>query len=168
MALFIFTKNSDGVENSLLAIAPSQSHYDTHSNFQDHEVDIVTVSQEDYDAVRLNEKNVVSKNGSSVNMVDEMYRYAYQNQIQDAINEKTKQFDKWIAKNTSSSVYSNVLAFNNYLRGIDVSTMLTEPSASATFDNDTLQWSDGSPLTTSIEKWCESQGQTAINFLELF
>ena len=59
-------------------------------------------------------------------------------------------------------------AFNNYLRGIDVSTIVTEPSDSATFNNDTLQWSDGSPLTTSIEKWCESQGQTAINFLELF
>ena len=51
-------------------------------------------------------------------MVDEVYRYAYQSQVQDAINEKTKQFDKWIAKNTSSSVYSNVLAFNNYLRGM--------------------------------------------------
>ena len=101
MAIFIFTKNSDGVENSLLAIAPSQSHYDTHSNYQDHEVDLVTVSQEDYDAVRLNEKNVVSKNGNTVNMVDEVYRYTYQSQVQDAINEKTKQFDKWIAKNTS-------------------------------------------------------------------
>ena len=81
MAIFIFTKNSDGVENSLLAIAPSQSHYDTHSNYQDHEVDLVTVSQEDYDAVRLNEKNVVSKNGNTVNMVDEVYRYAYQSQF---------------------------------------------------------------------------------------
>ena len=27
-------------------------------------------------------------------MVDEVYRYAYQSQVQDAINEKTKQFDK--------------------------------------------------------------------------
>ena len=53
MAIFIFTKNSDGVENSLLAIAPSQSHYDTHSNYQDHEVDLVTVSQEDYDANKV-------------------------------------------------------------------------------------------------------------------
>ena len=29
-----------------------------------------------------------------------------------------------------------------------------------------MTWSDGIPLTTSIEKWCESQGQTAINFLD--
>ena len=62
---------------------------------------------------------------------------------------------------------TSVNTWITYLKSLDPSTMVTEPSADATFDNDTLSWSNGTPLTTSIEAYANSQGQTVVSVLEL-
>ena len=51
MAVFVFSKNSDGINGSLYRIASSQSVYDANKNWQDDLYDIITVNDDDYTAI---------------------------------------------------------------------------------------------------------------------
>ena len=48
MAVFVFSKNSDGITGALYRIASNQSVYDDNKNWQDDLYDIITVNDDDY------------------------------------------------------------------------------------------------------------------------
>ena len=52
MAILIFSKNSDNQENSLYRMAANQTVYDENKNWNDDAYDLVTISDEDYDALK--------------------------------------------------------------------------------------------------------------------
>ena len=65
MAIFIFTKNSDDVENSIFCIAANQTVLDENKNWDENKYDVLTVSDNDFNEVKLGNKIIKSKNGNT-------------------------------------------------------------------------------------------------------
>jgi hypothetical protein len=167
MAIFIFTKNSDDVENSIFCIAANQTVLDENKNWDENKYDVLTVSDNDFNEVKLGNKIIKSKNGNTVTYETPVYKYYLAKHIQAALDTKIAAFEKYVKNHPSKPMTNSVNTWITYLKSLDPSTMITEPSADATFNNDTLSWSNGTPLTTSIEAYANSQGQTVISVLEL-
>jgi len=167
MAIFVFLKNSDDVENSIFCIAANQTVLDQNKNWNENIYDVLTVSDNDFNEVKLGNKIIKSKNGSTVTYETPVYKYYLAKDIQAALDDKINTFKKYVEEHPSKPLTPTVNTWLDYLKSLDPSTMVTEPSADATFDNDTLSWSNGTPLTTSIEAYANSQGQTVVSPLEL-
>jgi hypothetical protein len=167
MAIFIFLKNSDNVENSIFKIAANQTVYNENKNWDDSKYDLVTVSDAEFNEVKLGNKIVKSKNGNVVTYENAVYRFHLAKDIKAVIDNKIAIAEEYVKLHPSKPMTPSVNTWINYLKSLDPNNMVTEPSAGATFNNDTLSWSDGTPLTTSIEVYATSQGQTAISELEL-
>jgi hypothetical protein len=73
MAIFIFQKILYYIE--LLKI---KDVMDQNKNFFDSEYDLVTVSQEDFNNIRLNKKTIISRVGNTVTLEDASY-FFYRN-----------------------------------------------------------------------------------------
>lgn len=167
MAIFVFLKNSDDVENSIFRIAANQTVLDENKNWDENIYDVLTVSDNDFNEVKLGNKIIKSKNGSTVTYETPVYKYYLAKDIQAALDTKIAAFETYAKAHPSKPMTTSVNTWITYLKSLDPSTMVTEPSADATFDNDTLSWSNGTPLTTSIEAYANSQGQTVVSVLEL-
>ena len=70
MAIFIFTKNSDDVENSIFCIAANQTVLDENKNWDENKYDVLTVSDNDFNEVKLGNKIIKSKNKNIQNIFD--------------------------------------------------------------------------------------------------
>ena len=167
MAIFIFAKNSDNQVGSLYKIADNQTNYDANKNWDDDMYDLVTVSDSDFNSVKLRNKSVVSKNGSTVTYDDVIWKYNLSSVLQNDIDSKIKELENWLSLNSSKPMASGVTTYLNYLKGLDAASIITDPSAEATFDDSNNTFSDGTPLSMSLESYAESQGQTVYSPLQL-
>jgi hypothetical protein len=152
MALFIFLKNLDDVEGSLYKIASNQSFYDANKNWQDDLYDIITVNDDDYNAIKFGTKHVISKNGNTVKYENIDTFYENKEHLTSYINSVLSHLEQWLFINSSKPFASNVTTYLNYLKSIDVHSL------SITKEN---------PLNSSLEAYVENQGITAIHLLEL-
>jgi hypothetical protein len=152
MSIFIFSKNSNNVLGSLYKIASSQSVYDANKNWQDDLYDIVTVNDNDYTAVKLEIKYVVSKNGNEVTYENCEVRFTSENQLTSYINNIKTIFEGWLIYNSAKPFASSAITYLNYIKSINVSSL------SITEEN---------PLNSSLEAYVESQGIAAVHPLEL-
>ena len=171
MAILIFSKNSDNQENSLYRMAANQTVYDENKNWNDDAYDLVTISDEDYDALKKGTKFVMSKNGSTVNYSEpQEHLYERQNQLKVSVDDKILTLIKWLEANPIKPMSSDVRTYYNWLKDLDLSTVVTDPSADpdegSMWDEET-SWSDGTPLRQSIEAYGISQGINVFHLLEL-
>ena len=153
MAIFVFGKNSDGVNNAIFRIAESQAVYDSEKNFPDDLYDLVTVSDNDFNNVRLGQKHPLSKTGSDVTYEDIEYTWTSQEELTIAISEKVKTLDTWLTANTTSSMRASVETYKNYLSGLDVTTIVNDANPE---------------MSKSLEQYAEDNGTTAVHDLQLF
>lgn len=146
MPKFIFTKNTDAIHGRLFRIAKDQAHIDNNAGWNTDLYEIVDVSQTDFDAVKLYQKDVETYDGTNIGyrtsnfseMTTEQ-QDAYKNQVLEIIN-------KWLEENSSKPFATNVTNYKNYLNSLDISTI---------------------PSTTNLEQHINSQGEEVINILEL-
>lgn len=167
MAIFVFHKNSDGQEGSLYRIADNQTNYDANKNWGDGLYDTVTVSDSDFEAVKLGNKTVVSKTGNSVTYRDMSVRYNFAVDLQEEINRRISDIEQWLKSNSSKPMASGVTTYLNYLKNLKATDIVTDPSESATVDDDTAIWSDGTALNSTLETYAQGQGQTVYSSLQL-
>jgi hypothetical protein len=153
MAIFVFGKNSDGVENSIYRIAESQAVYDSEKNFSDDLYDLVTVSDAEFNSVRLGQKYPSSKTGTNVTYADIEYTWISQEELTGAISNKVKTLDTWLTANTTSGMRTTVETFKNYLSGLDVTTIINDVNTE---------------MTKSLEQYAEDNGTTAVHNFQLF
>jgi hypothetical protein len=152
MAVFVFSKNSDGINGSLYKIASSQSVYDDNKNWQDDLYDVITVNDDDYNEVKLGTKSVISKNGSTISYQETNTLFNTPVSLNSYINSVINIIDEWLTNNSSKPLASSVIAYKNFIRSINVSSL------SITEEN---------PLNSSLEAYVENQGITAVHPLEL-
>jgi hypothetical protein len=151
MAVFVFLKNSDDILGTLYRIASSQSIYDTNKNWQDDLYDVITVEDINYTSVKLGTKSVISKNGSTVSYEEINTIFNTQVSLTNYINNVISMIDNWLVNNSSKPLASLVITYKNFIKSINVSTLITEEN----------------PLNSSLEAYVENQGITAIHPLEL-
>jgi hypothetical protein len=150
MSILIFNKNSDNLVGSLYKMAPNQSYYDTHKKWSDDTYDLVVIDEDDYNKIKLNTKQVVSKNGTSVTYTDNPSIYNSSEQLKKDIQLISDCLKEWMSNNTNESLLiSEVNTYHNYLNSIDVNTITY-------------------PLNLSIESYVNNQGISIIHPLELF
>ena len=165
MALFVFLKNFDNIEGTLVGISESQSALDNNWSYNSSDYDIVTVEDDLYNKVRLIQKRVLSKNGESVNTEDVAFKFAYRAELTDYINSTINKINEWLKLNSSKPLASVATTYRDYISNINVDSLITDPSSDATFSDGAF--SDGTPLNSSLEKYVEDQGVTAIHCSQL-
>ena len=79
---------------------------------------------------------------------------------------------EWLDAGDGSNVLNkpmaaDVTSYYNWLKNLDLSTVITNPSENATWNEETSSWSDGTPLTGTIEAYGISQGINVFHPLEL-
>lgn len=167
MAIFIFSKNSDDKLGSVVGIAENQSVLDDNWDHDQSNYDLVTVTDDLYNDVRLMQKEIISKNGDTVNTENLSLAYDYRAGLTAYINQQLSEINAWLERNPSKPLASTVTTYKNYISNIDVDTLITDPSDDATHDTSTGLYSDGTPFNYSLEKYVEDQGVTAINSKQL-
>jgi hypothetical protein len=167
MAIFIFRKDSNDQTGALCNIAENQTVLDNNWNGNSLNYDMVNVSDELFNSVRLQEKAIISKNGETVNTIDLSVAHNFKAGLTSEINTKIDAMNKWLKINSSKPLASSVTTYKNFITNIDVNNLITDPSDGATFDETTGLYSDGTPLNSSLEKYVENQGVTAIHCSQL-
>ena len=152
MAIFIFCKDSDGVMGALYRIASNQSIYDANKNWQDDMYDVVAVNDDDYTAVKLGNKSVITKNENQVIYEDNQVVFTDEGDLTSYIKNIIPIFEVWLEVNNSKPLAPNVITYLNYIKSLDVSS---------------LSITEDTPLNYSLEAYVENQGITAIHPLEL-
>jgi hypothetical protein len=146
MSYFIFTKNEDNLEGSLYKIA--ENEFDLNNlNINKNDYKIIEDNLDNFNAVRLNEKNALGYNqdniiygSSNINMNKFLFELVLNN-------------NKYIIKNflNSQENHPNYQKWNNYF-------------------NELLKINPNNisyPFTKSIEKYIEEQGKPSLNTLQL-
>ena len=151
MSIFVFSKNSDNQTGYLYRIASSQSVYDANKNWQDDLYDVIVVNDDDYLAIKLGNKSVISKNGSTIFYDEISTSFNTQDSLTSYIDSVINLIDNWLINNSSKSLASLVITYKNFIKSINVSSLITEENS----------------LNSSLEAYVESQGITAIHPLEL-
>jgi hypothetical protein len=152
MAVFVFSKNSDGITGALYRIASSQSVYDDNKNWQDDLYDVVTVNDDDYNAVKLGTKIVISKNVNTVSYEEINTLFNTPVALTSYINSIVNIIDDWLISNSSKPLASSVTTYKKFIQSIDISS---------------LSITEQNPFNSSLETYVENQGITAIHPSEL-
>jgi hypothetical protein len=157
MAIFIFIKNSPG----LYRIAENQEVLDSNKNFSDSEYDLVTVSQEDFNSLRLNKKTIINRVENTVTLKDTPVSFTESAKMQENINSITSVIDSYLISNSNKPMASDIITYKNYIQTIDPKTLITDEDFSKTPITPPI------PLNMSVEEYAENQGIKAINTLQL-
>ena len=152
MAVFVFSKNSDGITGALYRIASNQSVYDDNKNWQDDLYDVITVKDDDYNAVKLGTKIVISKNVNTVSYEEINTLFNTPVALTSYINSIVNIIDDWLISNSSKPLASSVTTYKKFIQSIDISS---------------LSITEQNPFNSSLETYVENQGITAIHPSEL-
>jgi len=167
MAFIIFNKNDN---SGIYRIAATQTIIDQNKSWNDSIVDVVDVSDDVFNNFRYRTSSFSSRSGNTITWdTGHVVKYHFRSELDDEIASLINSIDIWLDNpgNSNKPMRSSVNTFREYLAGISVSDLITDPSDSATYNASTDSWSDGTPMTKSLIKYCVDQGQTAYHPTEL-
>lgn len=166
MAYIIFDKGS----NQIGRIAKDQSFMENNKGWNDEHVDVVEINDTDFNNFKQGITNFVSRDGNNITWetINPPIKFTHQSDLQAQIQNIVNHIDKWFETETNKNrpMANDVTTYKQVLENIDVSALITDPSADATQD-ESFNYSDGTPLNKSLEKHVIDQGQTAFHPLEL-
>jgi hypothetical protein len=152
MAYFIFTKNCDGLENTITKIA--ENEFDFNSLKVNGEVyKIIEDSQENFNNVKYGVKFVSSYNNNIINYVDIVYDENYNSflnkeSLQGYINNVKDQIKLFIKYNPDHTFFNRCNDYLNQLNALNL---------------DNINF----PLKKSLEQYLNELGQTVIHPLQI-
>jgi hypothetical protein len=154
MAIFIFQHNLP----LLYRIAENKDVMDQNKNFFDSEYDLVTVSQEDFNNIRLNKKTIESRVDNTVTLKDAgPTSFTEISTMQEHINDIISIINSYLVINPNKPMTGDIITYKNYLQKIELSTL----PKTLSLDGKTVSFN------SSMEEYCENQGIKAINLLQL-
>jgi len=168
MAYIIFNKDDN---SGIYRIAANQDVLDANKGFHNEHMDVVEVSDTDFNNFKHRETEFVSRDGNSITWrnYETGIKFHYRSDLEKYINDLVDDINEWlrISNNKDKPMASSVITFRDYIRGIDIDSLITDPSESATYDSTTDLWSDGTCLDKTLERYVTDQGQTSYNTFEL-
>jgi len=168
MAYIIFNK---GDNSGIYRIAANQDVLDANKGFHNEHMDVIEVNDSDFENFKHRITEFESRDGNSINWttLNPTQKYHKRSELDSYINEVVNTINEWlrVSNNKDKPMASSVITYRDYIRDIDIDSLITDPSESATFNFETYSWSDGTPLNTSLEKYVTDQGQTSYNTFEL-
>ena len=128
MAYTIFDKGS----NNLLRIAKDQTFLNANKGFQDEHMDIIEISDNDFNNVKYGLTIFGSRNDSTItwNTVSPAPRFNWREELTGHKNKIIEDLNTWInnESNTSKPMRDSVVSYRDYLNNLDVSSIITDPS----------------------------------------
>tara|TARA_R100001460_G_scaffold2646_7_gene8502 strand:- start:4844 stop:5353 length:510 start_codon:yes stop_codon:yes gene_type:complete len=168
MAYLIFNK---GDNSGIYRIAANQDVLDANKGFHNEHMDVVDISDSDFNNFKHRITDFVSRDGDSITWktYNPGIKFHTRAELQKHIEEVVEHINSWLnlSNNHSKPMASSVETYRDYIRSMDINSIITDPSDSATYDFTTETWSDGTPLNSSLEKYVTDQGQTSYNIFEL-
>jgi len=182
MAKVLFLKDSENALGSVFRIAANEAEI-ANLNIEDISLHTIKdISDEDFNAVRLNEKQIISYSGDTVNMSSLSNTFSYQRDLQRKIDVTVSLLDKVLAYSPSNANASNWTNYKNAITGINVSSLITDATSENTseaidgYDRELADAGEyhyppvgGTPLNTSLERYVEDNisGVSVIHPLQL-
>jgi hypothetical protein len=152
MAYFIFTKNCDNIENTLLAIVENEATLN-YSSFNENNYKIIEVSQNDFNNVKYGITYPVSYNNNVVNYLNIIYseentNFSKKEELQNYIKQVKSRIKMFTEANPNHALFNQ---WNNYSNQLDALN-LEEISY---------------PLIKSLEQHLTDTGQEALHPLQI-
>ena len=148
MPIFVFLKNS----SDLYRIAENEDFLNKNKNFIENEYDLVPVSQNDFDALRLQKKSILNRTGNTVTLENISVSFSSVVEMQKELNNYISIIDNYLINNSNKPLVNDLILYKNYLKTINPSALITETNK---------------VLNSSIEEYVENQGIKSINLLQL-
>jgi len=165
MAYLIFNKNT----SDLYKISANQTIMDANKGFQNEHVDVVEINESDFNNFKNGVTKISSRDGDTITWttVSPSVRFNFQTKLQNTIDHKVNIINEWLKVCSTRPMASSVISYRDFIKGLDVTSIITEPSESATYDEASDTYSDGTALQSSLEKYVTDQGETSYHELEL-
>lgn len=182
MAKVLFLKDSENAVGSVFRIAANDAEVANLNIVDTSLYTIKDISDADFNAVRLNEKEIVSYSGDTINTSSLDINFFYQSDLQRKIDVTVSLLDKALTDYPSNPNASKWTAYKNAITGINVSSLITDATSEntgETIDGYDRELADagkyhyppvgGNPLNMSLEKYVEDNisGVSAIHPLQL-
>ena len=151
MAVAIFTKNSDNIEGALVGIAENESILENPSDY-----DIVNISDDLYNDIRLEQKRIIDKNGDNVNVAEISIVFILKADLTNYINKAVSELNNWLKRKPSHSLATAATTYKDYISNLNVDSLITDPSEGTFTGADNL--GDGTPLMSSLENMLKIKG----------
>jgi len=146
MSFFIFQKNMDNLGGSLYKISETQDYLDN-MNINKSNYKIIEVSQQDFNFVKLNQKNIEKYVGENVIYTDEIFVF-YKISLQNYINNLKNSIDPFLKNNKNHYLFNIWNDYYNQLNNLNLDS-ITYPS------------------NKSLEQYFSDLGQPSFNILQL-
>ena len=153
MAYFIFVKNTDGQQGTLVKIAANDIDLNN-LNINISDYTILQDTDTNFNYVRLCLKTIQSYSGSTINYlnVDNLFikktEDTYSKQLEIYIKQISNQITCFLNVNVNHPDFQKWLNYKNYINSLDLTTITY-------------------PLSISLEQYVESMGYSALNTLQL-
>jgi hypothetical protein len=148
MAYILFTKNSENQQGTYCKIVENQTDLNQ-LNDKLSDYTIIEVSETDFNSVKLNQKNIVSYTGNTVNLTNVTSLFETVADLNNYINNNIKPPIKNYLNNNPN--HPQFTKWNNYYN--QVSNLQTS----------TITY----PLNKSLEQYFNDLGQTSLNTLQV-
>lgn len=147
MVYFIFTKNSDNVENTLYKIAENQSDLNNlildQSSYK-----IIEDSQNNFDAVKFGTKSISSYNGNTINYVDIDISFPEKKYLMSYMTDYKNKINLFLENNPNHPLFQKWSNYYTQLNNLNL---------------DAINY----PINTSLEKYFNNLSQSSLNPLQL-
>jgi len=147
MAYFIFQKNLDNIEGTLYRIAENQEDFNN-LNINDDDYKIIEDSSENFNFVKLNQKNAIKYNQNTIIYINIVSSFKSSKDLNSYIDSLKNLIKDFLNNNPNNSAYNK---WNNYLNQL---TSLN--TSSITY-----------PLNKSLEQYFNDLGQPSLNILQI-
>jgi hypothetical protein len=147
MAYFIFLKNYDDKDGSLYKIAENQSDLNNLNIFEE-DYKTIEVSQENFNAVKFNLKNILKYNGENITYSDNVPIIKNKTDIESQINFLNEIIQRFLQNNESHTLFNR---WNSYLNQLNILNL------------DSITY----PINKSLEQYLNDLGQPSYNILQL-
>jgi hypothetical protein len=146
MSYFIFLKNLDNVDGTIVKIAENQSDLNN-LNINQSDYKIIQDSQENFNSVKLNVTYPLKYNGDII-IFDTLQHLYTKNSLQEEVYNFKIKIKEFINNNPNHSLVSRWNDYYNQLNNLNL---------------DNINY----PLTTSLTQYLDNQGQPSYNILQL-
>lgn len=147
MAYFIFIKNLENVSGSLYKIA--ENEFDLNNlNIVKSDYKILEDSQENFNNVKLNIKNVDKYSNNLITYVDQNFIFNNSKSLENYIINLKISIEYFKSSNSNHVLYNRWNSYYNQLNNLDLNSITY-------------------PLNKSLEKYFNDLGQPSLNILQL-
>jgi hypothetical protein len=147
MSYFIFTNNTEDIENTIYRIAENQSDLNN-LNIDKSVYKIIEDSQENFNAVKLNIKFPLKYTGNTVTFINVINNYSIKTPLENEVNNFKNQIKQFTNNNPDHPLFNLWNNYYNQLNNLNLNNI-------------------NYPLTISLQQYFNDLGQLSLNPLQL-